>query len=345
MNDHHVLSARAVFLFVAVLYARGPVVGDEPATSEKTARRTRISIRDGQWQLNGKPVFEDSDSEGLLVNVRMVHAVFEDRNPKTRPKGFDPDANTGRFIAKIPEYLKFGVIAFTIHLQGGDPGYSGAICSAFEADGSLRAEYMARVARVVEACDRTGAVVILGLFNRHRDQLLKNFAAVEKGVQDALGWIVDKGYTNIIVEIAEKYSGEGYDHPEFNDAVKMAALVKLAKKTAPKVLVSSCRQGTGRIDADVGNASDFLATHLTGLPSDSFMIRVTRVMTFGKPIVCTADDKVGKDGAAAADAASRASCSWGFASPKNEKYPFRFEGAADDPEVYRMLKSLAEKTE
>jgi hypothetical protein len=66
-------------------------------------------------------------AEGLLMNVRMVNAVFEDRS---RPE-FDPDANTDEFIAQIPDYVAHGVRAFTVCLQGGMPGYEGRR-SAFE---------------------------------------------------------------------------------------------------------------------------------------------------------------------------------------------------------------------
>ena len=48
------------------------------------------------------------------MNVRMVNAVFEDRN---RPD-FDPEANTDEFIAQIPDYVAHGVRAFTLCLQG-----------------------------------------------------------------------------------------------------------------------------------------------------------------------------------------------------------------------------------
>lgn len=72
----------------------------------------------------------------------MVNAVFEDANDTTRPEGFDPDANADAFIAQIPDYVAGGVRAFTIGLQGGMPGYEGAVNSAFNPDGSLRGAYL-----------------------------------------------------------------------------------------------------------------------------------------------------------------------------------------------------------
>ena len=119
---------------------------------------TRVSISGDQWRINSRATYPGTGAEGLLMNVRMVNAVFEDRN---RPY-FDAEANTAEFIAKIPEYVAHGIRAFTLSFQGGAPGYEGAVNSAFTPDGSLRQPYLDRVRRVIEACDRNGAVVIVG---------------------------------------------------------------------------------------------------------------------------------------------------------------------------------------
>jgi len=71
----------------------------------------------------------------------MVNATFEDRHRND----FDPDRNTAAFLAHLPDYASHGVRAFTFCLQGGMPGYEGALNSAFEADGSLRPSYLERV--------------------------------------------------------------------------------------------------------------------------------------------------------------------------------------------------------
>src|SRR5262249_57278021 len=108
-----------------------------------------------QWLLKGAVTCRGAKAEGLLMNVRMVNAVFEDAN---RPE-FDPAANTDRFIDKIPDYVAHGVRAFTLNLQGGMPGYEGAVNSAFDADGNLREVYLGRVRRGVAGCapGRAGA--------------------------------------------------------------------------------------------------------------------------------------------------------------------------------------------
>ena len=69
------------------------------------ASRTRVSISGRQWRINGRATYPGTRAEGLLMNVRMVNAVFEDRN---RPD-FDAETNTAEFITKIPDYVAHGI--------------------------------------------------------------------------------------------------------------------------------------------------------------------------------------------------------------------------------------------
>src|SRR6185503_18177044 len=94
----------------------------------------RLTIDRDRWTIDGRPTYPGAEAEGLLLNVRMVNAVFEDPN---RPD-IDPVANTARFLAAVPDYLDYGIRAFTLSLQGGDPGYDAAVNSAVAPDGSLK---------------------------------------------------------------------------------------------------------------------------------------------------------------------------------------------------------------
>jgi len=115
-----------------------------------------VTIEGTRWFINGKPTSAGTPCDGLLMNVRMVNATFEDRS---RPE-FDAEKNTDEFIATIADYAGHGVNAVTLCLQGGMPGYEGAVNSAFEPDGSLRADYLRRVEKVIRACDERGVVVV-----------------------------------------------------------------------------------------------------------------------------------------------------------------------------------------
>jgi hypothetical protein len=303
-----------------------------------------VSIVSGAWHLNGKVTYPGSSAEGLLMNVRMVNAVFEDANDATRPAGFDPDANTSAFIRRIPDYVANGIRAFTINLQGGDPLYEGAVNSAFTPDGSPRPSYLARVRRVIEAADRGGAVVILGCYYQRQDQTLKDEDAVRAGVVNVGRWIKDNGFTNVVLEIANEFGHKGFDHAVLRTAEGQVELIRLAKQAAPGLLVSSSGLGHGRIPDDVARASDFLLPHFNGTPVEEIAGRAVTLKKHGKPIVCNEDDKIAEEGASAAEVAVANGISWGFMIKiVNQHHPFRFGGAEDDPVVYAMLKRLTSR--
>jgi hypothetical protein len=305
-------------------------------------RRTTVSIAGSTWRLNGKVTYPGTLAEGQLLNVRMVNAVFEDANDATRPPGFDPDVNTGNFIRRMPAYVSQGVRAFTIGLQGGDPGYEGALNTAFTPDGSLRESYLARAARVLEAADRHGAVIILGCFYQRQDQILRDEEAIRSAVINVVRWIKDHGFTNVVLEIANEFGHKGYDHPMLRSAAGQVELIRLAKQTAPGLLVSSSGLGDGRIPDDVAREADFLLPHFNNTPTAAIAGLAPALKNYAKPVVCNEDDKIGEEGARAAEAAVTNGISWGFMTKTvNQHYPLRFNGASDDPVVYAMMRRLA----
>src|SRR5262249_38144118 len=77
---------------------------------EAVRRQTRVAIKQDAWYLNDTVTYRGTKAEGRLLNVRMVNAVFED----TKRLEFDAEANTDRFVEKIPAYVSHGVRAFTV---------------------------------------------------------------------------------------------------------------------------------------------------------------------------------------------------------------------------------------
>jgi len=300
--------------------------------------RTRVAIANGRWLVNGHPTNPSSPAEGLLLNVRMVNAVFEDR---AKHPAFDPDANTARFIDRIPDYAAHGVNAFTICLQGGMPGYEGAVNSAFEPDGSLRPEYLARVERVIRACDQHGMVVILGLYYQRQSAILRDDAAVRAGVVNAARWVRERGFQNVMLEIANEYPHSGFAHALIRNPKSQAALIRLARQTAPGLLVSASGYGDGRIAPEVAEAADFLLPHWNGTKVEQIPERLRLLKESGKPIVANEDDKTGTNAVAALRVSAENGASYGFMfNQHNQRYPFHFDGAADDPVFYAALHQL-----
>jgi hypothetical protein len=298
---------------------------------------TRVALDNGRWLINGTVTYPGAAAEGLLMNVRMVNAVFEDR----RKPDFDAEANATRFIAKLPDYGAHGVRAVTLCLQGGMPGYEGALNSAFEPDGSLRPEYLARVERVIRACDQSGVVVILGLFYQRQSAVLRDEAAVRAGVVNAARWVRERGFQNVLLEIANEYPHGGFVHPIIRQAKGMAGLIRLAKHTAPGLLVSASGYGDGKVHAEVAAAADFLLPHWNGIPVAQIPGRLAELKKYGKPNVANEDDKTGAKAVAALRASVENGASYGLMLQKhNQTFPFHFDGAADDPVYYAELRKL-----
>lgn len=307
---------------------------------EAVRRQTRVAIKKDRWLLNDAVTYRGARAEGLLMNVRMVNAVFED----ARRRSFDPDANTSRFLQHLPDYVGCGARAFTISLQGGMPGYEGAVNSAINPDGSLRGPYLQRVRDVIEACDRQGAVVILGCFYQRQDQLLKDEAAVRAGVVNVAQWIKGCGFTNVVLEIANEAGHPGFDHPLLKTAAGQVELIRLAKKTHPALLVSTSGLGDGTVPGEVPRVADFLLIHFNSTRIENIPARIKALREFGKPIVCNEDEKVGQAGKRAAETCVANGASWGLMAEKvNQHYPFAFQGTADDPAVYAALEALTSR--
>ncbi|HZO88480.1 MAG TPA: serine hydrolase [Chthonomonadaceae bacterium] len=327
-------------LFLLITSAAMGACAPYPPRSERIRPgdpATRVTVAGGKWRINGKLTYPGTAAEGLLMNARMVNAVFED----THKPEFDADANTSRFLACLPDYVAYGLRAFTLNLQGGMPGYEGAVNSAFEPDGSLRDEYMVRVRRVIEACDRCGAVVILGCYYQRQDERLRDEEAVRAGVRNVAQWIRRNGFTNVVLEIANEFGHAGFNHHLLASAEGQADLIRLAKRVAPGLLVSTSGLGDGTVPDAVARASDLLLVHFNGVQREEMPRRIEALKRYRKPIVCNEDDKVGEEGARAAELCVANNVSWGLMEEKvNQRYPFAFGGAEDDPVVYAALQRL-----
>ncbi|MBT7100626.1 serine hydrolase, partial [Candidatus Poribacteria bacterium] len=206
-------------------------------------RNTRVEIVDGDWHINGEVTYPGAAAKGLLMNVRMVNATFEDRNRDD----FDSDANADMFLRHIPDYYAHGVRAFTLNLQGGMPGYEDALNSAIEPNGALRSSYLDRIARVIDACDEQGILVILGCFYQRQDGVFADDDAIRAAVRNTVRWIQDSGFTNVMLEVANEFDHSGFDHDLIKSVDGQVELIRIAKEMAPELLVSTSGLGHGRV--------------------------------------------------------------------------------------------------
>src|SRR5258705_4879730 len=201
-----------------VLAAAFVVVGSRTAAAaDPPPRQTEVSIVDAAFHINGRPTYagrtwQGHKIEGLLLNSRMVQGIFDDLNPETvklwaypDTDRWDAERNTREFLASMPLLRQHGLLAFTINLQGGSPqGYSKDQPwhnSAIAAAGSLRADYMQRLERILDPADELGMAALLGIFYFGQDERLADEAAVKRALDNAVRWVLDRGYRNALIEV------------------------------------------------------------------------------------------------------------------------------------------------
>ena len=301
--------------------------------------KTQISIVNNKWHLNGKITYRGSKAEGLLMNVRMVNSIFEDLNDNEFDSGKNPDV----FISQIHSYIKYGIRAFTICLQGGFPGYEGSLNSAYNPDGSLRKSYLKRAEKVIRVCDSMGAAVILGCYYQRQDQVLKDEKAVKTGILNTVNWIKKNGFKNVLLEIANEYKHKGFDHEIIKNSEGMSELVRIAKQAYPELIVSVSGMGNGRMDDVTAKEVDFILIHFNGTPVEEIPSRIKELRKYGKPIVCNEDDKDEENSVKSAEISVNNGCSWGLMlNDLNQYQPFIFLGYNDSPAIYKKIRDLTD---
>jgi hypothetical protein len=267
-------------------------------------RNTTVAIEGEKFLINSQPTYkgrtwQGKKIEGLLLNSRMVQAIFDDLNPETvqrwaypDTKVWDPERNTREFIAAMPVWRRHGLLAMTLNLQGGSPqGYSATQPwhnSALREDGSLRADYMNRLARVLDKADELGMVVILGLFYFGQDERLKDEQAVQRSVDNAIDWLFDRGNRNLLIEVNNECNVR-YDHAILKPqrVHELIERVKQRTRDGRRFLVGTSYGGGAIPRENVVRASDFLLLHGNGVKEPAriaAMVRQTRQVPGYRPM-------------------------------------------------------------
>jgi hypothetical protein len=265
----------------------------------------QVSIDREQFLIDGEPtykgrVYRGYRIEGLLFNSRMVQATFDDANPETRSQWaypdtgqWDPERNVREFTEALPVYRAHGLLAVTLNLQGGNPrGYSRSqpwLNTAFRSDGSLKAVYVGRMRRVLDRTNELGMVVILGIFYFGQDEMLADEAAVVRGLDAAVSWILEAGYLHVLLEVNNECDVPRYEH-EILQPHRVAELIARASKATlngRRLLVGTSFGGGAIPTESVVRASDFLLLHGNGVSDPAriaAMIDETRAVPRYRPM-------------------------------------------------------------
>jgi len=302
--------------------------------------KTTIGVKGDDFLINGAltypgRTYRGMRIEGLLMNARLVQGIFDDRNPDTRcqwdyPDGpWDPQRNTEEFVAAMPAWREAGLLSFTINLQGGNPrGYGKSQPwwnSGFTPEGRLDEAYMSRLGRILDQADTLGMAPILGLFYFGQDERLKDEQAVLDGTDRAVDWLLERGYSNVLIEIANEVNVPRYEH-EILRAERVGELIDRVRGRCEGRLLVSASMGGGRIPPEsIVDAADFLLLHGNNVEQPDRirqMVGECRALPEyrGQPIVFNEDDHFAFD----ADdnnmlAAVSKHASWGY-------FDYRMEG-------------------
>ncbi len=256
-------------------------------------RATTVAIQGDAFTINGEPTYpgrtwQGHKIEGLLMNSRMVQGIFDDLNPDSRGNWnypdtgvWDPDRNTVEFISAMPEWHQYGLLGITLNLQGGSPrGYSREqpwINSAIRADGSLRPDYMERLERILDQADELGMVAILGIFYFGQEKVLSGPDAIRAAVDNALDWVLSRGYRNILIEI-DNESNVRYVQPLLRPEGVDELIERAKTRTLDgrRLLVGTSFGGGYIPPANVVSASDFLLIHGNGVADPRKIVEMVR---------------------------------------------------------------------
>ncbi len=236
-----------------------------------------VSIAGDGFRIDGRPTYpgrawRGHRIEGMLFNSRMANAIADDENPETRGAWsyadgpWDAERSTREFIAALPAYRAHGLLAVCLNLSGGSPqGYSWnqpwKICG-FNADGTIKPAWAARLDSVIRASAVQGMVVILGLFYGKQSGAFRDETAVKAAVTNTVDWLLQKRATNVLLEIGNEVDLENVWAYDIIAAGRCHELIELAKQRAGgKILVSTSLIGMHTPPEPIVAASDFLLPH------------------------------------------------------------------------------------
>ncbi len=327
-------------------------------TMKEPVFKTKVEIEGEKFCINGIPTFKGRTwqgypVEGLLPNSRMVQGIFTDYNPETSGQWAYPDTkqwsaerNTREFIAAMPSWREHGLLAFTINMQGGSPtgyGNKGWKNPGYTASGELIPEYLGRLQKIIQKADSLGMVVILGYFYFGQDQWLADEQAVISATRNMTHWLLDKGFENVIVEIANEADVKQYDHAILSkDRIhELISIAKGIEKDGQRLLVGTSFGGKSIPPGNVLEVSDFILLHGNGAESDTVitnMVNTVRSMEtyHPMPIVFNEDDHYDFDNPQNDFvAATKAYASWGYFDyrMKGEGFEDGFQSVPVDWEI------------
>ena len=151
------------------------------------------------------------DNTGTLLNGRPFLAVG-----LLLAGGIISDAKTDELIAHLDEFAGYGVNTISVFFQGSRFGD----VRGYREDASLDPVYAARMARIIEAADACGMVVLVGcLYHGGSQGWWRSWkqADAERAVANTVRWLKENNYRNVFLDVNNEHMAD------FDDGALIAA--------------------------------------------------------------------------------------------------------------------------
>ncbi|MBR2668176.1 MAG: hypothetical protein IKE36_00085 [Solobacterium sp.] len=235
--------------------------------------KTTLTIQEDKFLINGQYTYseiKDTRCAGFLMNARFIQGVFDDASGRERyqrfGRVFDPEKNTDDLIQALPEWYACGLRAITVGFQGGGPAFTinnqTIINNPYRNHGTeIDPAYLARMDRLITACDELGMVVIVSLLYGAQTRFLADDQEIENAVVTACTWLKEQGYTNVIIEIANENDVYDFkDRPIIHQDYGVVHLMEKAREASGHMPVG-CSGTGGYFSEAVARNSDVILIH------------------------------------------------------------------------------------
>ena len=276
-------------------------------------KQDRFYVRGGAssaWQLTYSDGRFRRKVRGSLAMVRVTQGIFDDEWLSER--AYDPAANTNRLIEQLDVYKQHGVGGIVVGLQGGDPGYarevngvgrgasadlgekSGALVSAYNPDGSLKDEWMARLDRLISAANQRGLVVCLVLFQQDQDESLASREAIVAAAGNIARHLIETNARNVMLDVADAWDEpEGHwDHRRFipRYVEYLIRAVRDEFQHAAFTLPIGASSGSGMLyPMSLARLCDMVLLQGDGRTAADKLARSRQFKQYGRPVLMVSD--------------------------------------------------------
>ena len=127
---------------------------------------------------------------------------------------------------------------------------------------------MGRLERVLDRADELGMAVILGVFYFGQDERLKDEQARHRAVDNAVDWVYERGYRNVLIEVNNECNVR-YDHAilkpdRVHELIERVKARRPADGRRPRCW-SAPATAAVRFPGERGPRADFLLMHGNGV--------------------------------------------------------------------------------